>query len=296
MTQSVVLVRIFSALTLFGRMVKIEHSVFALPFAFIGLFWAADGSPGWTKVLLLIAAMVAVRSFAMGFNRLADLPFDRQNPRTRNRPLVTGELSILGAKILLLACAALFVVSCAGLNRVCLGLAPYALLWSALYSYTKRWTSGCHFFLGSVLALAPLGGWLAFDPALGLPAALLGTGVLFWVAGFDILYACQDMEFDRRSGLHSLPADKGLTAALALSTFSHFMTVLFFGFAGWAYGAGWIYYLTWAVVSTILLAEHGLVRENDLSRVNLAFFTLNGVVALVFFFGVMADLFLNPVL
>jgi 4-hydroxybenzoate polyprenyltransferase len=147
-----------------------------------------------------------------------------------------------------------------------------------------------------VLALAPLGGWLAFDPALGLPAALLGTGVLFWVAGFDILYACQDMEFDRRSGLHSLPADKGLTAALALSTFSHFMTVLFFGFAGWAYGAGWIYYLTWAVVSTILLAEHGLVRENDLSRVNLAFFTLNGVVALVFFFGVMADLFLNPVL
>ncbi|NCC24446.1 MAG: 4-hydroxybenzoate octaprenyltransferase [Deltaproteobacteria bacterium] len=282
----------FKAMGIFVRMVKIEHSVFALPFAILGLVWSSNGAPGWAATILLILAMVAVRSFAMGFNRLVDLPFDRDNPRTRGRPLVTGELSVAGTKFLLLICAGLFILACAGLNQLCLALAPYALLWSAFYSYTKRFTPFCHFFLGTVLGLAPIAGWLAHDPTLTLPSTMLAFGVLFWVAGFDILYATQDVEFDRSRGLHSMPADLGLKTALALACFSHVTASLFFGFAGWAYGAGWIYFLTWGIVSAVLLSEHLLVDENSLSRVNLVFFTANGFIAIVFMAGALADIYI----
>ena len=274
---------------LLARMVKIEHSVFALPFAYLGMIWAAQGWPGWSVFIPLTLAMVAIRSVAMAVNRLVDLPIDAQNPRTQTRPLVTGELSVLETKVFIALCALIFIAACALLNPLCLMLSPFALLWSGFYSYTKRFTSLCHFILGSVLGLAPVAGWLAVSPSFEISPILLGLGVIFWVGGFDILYACQDVDFDRTQGLYSLPAQKGIATALALSTFSHVITGLFFILAGWAVGAGWIYFTTALVVAGILLLEHRLISENDMRRVNLAFFTMNGFVALLLFVGTLLD-------
>ncbi len=278
---------------IFFRMVKIEHSVFALPFALTGLFLAAEGWPGGSVLLFLILAMVAVRSFAMAMNRILDRNIDAKNPRTQDRPLVSGTMSLPQAWILTLMTALVFILSCATLNQTCLLLSPLALLWSGLYSFSKRFTWLCHFWLGSVLGLAPLGGWLAFEPTLTLPAVLLFFGVLFWVAGFDIFYACQDTEFDRRQGLHSLPADFGIPGALHLAFFSHVNAALFFGLAGWAASLGLIYLLVWFAVSCVLLVEHRLVSADDLRRINLAFFTMNGVIAVLLCAGALGDLFMR---
>ena len=274
---------------LLARMVKIEHSIFALPFAYLGMVWSAQGWPGWRVFLALTLAMVAVRSFAMAVNRLADLPMDSKNPRTKTRPLVTGEVGVLETQVFIAACAVIFVGACWLLNPLCLALSPVALVWSGLYSYTKRFTAMCHFFLGSVLGLAPLAGWLAVSPAIEMTPVLLGLGVTFWVGGFDILYACQDMEFDRSEGLHSLPARLGIGPALAVSTFSHAVTAIFFLLAGWAAGAGLVYAGFCLVVAAILLMEHQLISAEDMSRVNLAFFTMNGFVAVFLFAGAVLD-------
>lgn len=271
------------------RMVKIEHSVFALPFAYTGLFLAADGRPGWRPFLLLTLAMVMVRSFAMAMNRLLDLRFDRLNPRTQDRPLVTGELSVSFTLVFCLVTAATFILACAGLNALCLALAGPALIWSALYSVTKRFTWLCHFFLGSVLALAPVAGWIAVDPQFTVPAMLLFCGVLFWVAGFDILYAAQDVQFDREQALHSLPARFGLDTAFALAAFSHVQAALFFLLAGFAASLGWWYMLAWAIVAGVLFWEHRIISPTDLRRLNVSFFTLNGAVSAVLFAGVLAE-------
>lgn len=278
---------------LLARMVKIEHSVFALPFAYLGMLWAAQGWPGWGVFLPLTIAMVAMRSFAMAVNRLVDLPIDAQNPRTQGRPLVTGEITIAQTRIFIGLCALIFVLACAFLNSLCLLLSPLALIWAGFYSYTKRFTPLCHFILGSVLGLAPIAGWLAVTPVFALAPILMGLGVTFWVAGFDILYACQDVDFDRAQGLHSMPADLGKATALALSTFSHVVTGLFFLLAGWAVGAGWIFFAITLVVVIILLLEHRLIAPDDLSRVNLAFFTMNGFVALLLFVGTFLDIVLK---
>ena len=274
---------------LLARMVKIEHSIFALPFAYLGMIWAAGGWPGWKIFLALTVAMVAVRSFAMAVNRLADLPIDAKNPRTQTRPLVTGELGVFETLVFIAVSAFIFVGACWQLNSLCLVLSPLALVWSAMYSYTKRFTILCHFFLGTVLGLAPLAGWLAVSPDVALAPVLLGLGVTFWVGGFDILYACQDVQFDQSEGLHSLPAGKGVPVALALSTFSHVVTALFFLLAGWAAGAGFVYAGFCLAVAAILLFEHRLISADDLSRVNLAFFTLNGFVAVLLFAGAVID-------
>jgi 4-hydroxybenzoate polyprenyltransferase len=276
-----------------ARLVKIEHSVFALPFAYIGLFVAAGGWPGWRPFLLLTLAMVAMRSFAMAVNRLADLRYDRINPRTSRRELVTGEVPVRRAWVFTAVCAAVFVGACAGLNALCLALAPVALVWGAFYSLTKRFTWLCHFVLGSVLGLAPVAGWLAVRPEFALPAILFGCGVTCWTAGFDVLYACQDVEFDRQQGLKSLPARFGIGTALALAAFSHVDAALFYLLAGYAAGLSWIYYAFWAACSAVLLVEHRLISENDLSRVNVAFFTLNGIVAALLGVGTLLAVFLR---
>jgi len=281
--------QIWRKTVLLARMVKIEHSIFALPFAYLGMLWAAGGWPGWKIFLALTLAMVAVRSFAMAVNRLADLSFDSKNPRTQTRPLVTGEIRVAETWIFIVVCAAIFIASCWLLNPLCLALSPVALLWSALYSFTKRFSSLCHFFLGSVLGLAPLAGWLAVSPSLEMAPVLLGLGVTFWVGGFDILYACQDVEFDRSEGLYSLPSCHGVAAALALSTFSHVVTALMFLLAGWAAGAGIIFFGVCLAVAVVLLFEHRLISAHDMSRVNLAFFTLNGFVAVFLFAGAVVD-------
>lgn len=279
-----------SQLAVFARMVKIEHSIFALPFAFTGLLWASGGMPRLIDLALVTVAMVAVRSFAMAFNRLADLDIDRKNPRTQDRPLVTGEMGQGAAWGLTVGTAVLFVLACAAMNPLALALSPVALGIAAAYSLTKRFTWLCHFVLGMTLGLAPLGGWIAVRPEFTLAGVLLALGVTFWVAGFDILYSCQDEAFDKAEGLHSLPADFGVATALTLSSFCHVQTALLFLLAGWAAGAGVVYFAALAVVGVILVAEHLLIKPDDLSKVNMAFFTLNGVIALAVLAAVILDL------
>ena len=276
-----------------ARLVKIEHSVFALPFAYIGLFVAAGGWPGWRAFALLTVAMVAMRSYAMAVNRLADVRYDRINPRTMGRELVTGEVSVRTAWAFTAGSAVVFVAACAGLNALCLVLSPAVLVWGAFYSLTKRFTWLCHFVLGSVLGLAPVAGWLAVRPEFALPAILFGCGVTCWVAGFDVLYACQDVDFDRSQGLNSIPSRFGVGTALALAAFAHVDAAVFYLLAGWAAGLSWVYYVFWGVCSAVLLAEHRLLSKDDLSRINVAFFTLNGIVAALLGAGTLLAVFLR---
>lgn len=273
------------------RMIKIEHSVFALPFAYAGAFMAAGGMPAWRPFVLLTIAMVAVRSFAMTINRIVDIRFDRQNPRTQKRPLVTGEITLFQAWLFSLVMASIFVLACAGINSLSLWLSPVALGVSFLYSLLKRFTWICHFFLGVVLGLAPVAGWISVDPVFSLPALLFFWGVVFWVAGFDILYSCQDVVFDRSIGLHSVPVHFGIEGALLISTFCHINTVIFFLLAGWSAGLSLAWYPVWGIISIILLWEHKLISVTDMSKVTMAFFTLNGVVSVVVFIGVLLGIF-----
>ncbi len=275
------------------RMIKIEHSIFALPFAFMGYFLATDGAADFKSFALLTVAMVAVRSFAMAVNRLFDINIDSENPRTRTRPLVTGELSILFTFCFIVVCAVVFVFACKGMNELCYKLSYFALAWSAFYSLTKRFTLLCHFVLGSVLGLAPVAGWLSVDPKFTLPAILFFFGVTFWVAGFDILYATQDRKFDRKRGLNSVPANLGIEKALTISTFSHVNTVIFFALGGLAAGLSEIYFFTLAFVGGLLIFEHQVISADDMSKVNVAFFTLNGVISVMLFAGTLADVLLK---
>jgi len=281
------------------HMIKIEHSVFALPFALTGAFLAQKPGPDWSapswRVLVpLVIAMVAVRSFAMGYNRLADLDIDRLNLRTQGRPLVTGELSVAFTKRFLFVCAIIFTAACAAMNSTCLLLSPVALAWSAFYSHTKRFTPLCHFALGSVLGLAPLAGWLAVSPThLGYPAVLLFFAVTLWVAGFDILYACQDADFDRSQGLFSLPAHQGVPRALFTAAATHASAAVLFPMAGLAGGLGLLFLGVSIVIGGVLVWEHRLISTEDLSRINVAFFTMNGVIAMFVFLGAWADLTLG---
>lgn len=277
------------------RMIKIEHSVFALPFAYAGTLLSAGaatgGLPSWKIVLPLTVAMVAVRSFAMAFNRVADLRFDRLNPRTQRRPLVTGEITAAQTWAFCAVTALVFIVSCAFLNNLCLMLSVPALAFAAGYSLLKRFTWVCHFWLGATLGLAPMAGWISVQPTLSMTAVLFFWGVTFWVAAFDIFYSCQDVDFDRSQHLHSVPACFGVEAALRIAAFSHVNTSLFFLLAGWSAGLSPWWYGVWAVVSAILFWEHKCVKADDLTKVNMAFFTLNGVISLVVLGGVFVGMY-----
>ncbi|WP_207264032.1 UbiA-like polyprenyltransferase [Desulfovibrio sp. Huiquan2017] len=272
------------------RMIKIEHSVFALPFAYMGAFLAARGWPGLYNMIVLTVAMVAVRSFAMAFNRYADLDIDRENPRTQQRALVTGELSTRFTLAFIVGMAVVFVAACALMNPLCLLLSPVALAMAASYSFCKRFTPWCHYMLGSVLGLAPVAGWICVDPAISLPSVMLFCGVTLWVAGFDLLYASQDADFDRERGLYSIPARLGIPAALTISSLSHAVAAAFFLLAGWAANLGGVYFTVAGLIAVILMAEHLLVKPDDMSRVNVAFFTMNGVIAVVLFAATVVDL------
>ena len=278
---------------LFCKMIKIEHSLFALPFAYIGCFLASSSWPGWEKFLLITIAMVGIRSFSMAMNRIIDLKFDKINPRTANRPLVTGALSKTEAYIFSFVFALIFVLACYGLNKLCFYLSFFALVWGALYSFTKRFTYLCHFWLGSVLAMAPIGGWLAVDPKFSIEALTFGFGVLFWVAGFDILYSIQDMEFDKEQSLYSIPSKLGIDSAFWISTFSHVVCIIFFFLGGWIAGLKNLYFVGWAIISTILIIEHLIVGPDKTDKINLAFFTLNAFVACILFFAVVVDIFIT---
>jgi 4-hydroxybenzoate polyprenyltransferase len=275
------------------RLVAFEHSIFALPFALQGAWLAARGMPSPRTLLLVVLCAVAARTAAMGFNRLLDARLDAQNPRTANRELPAGRLKRGQAAALVLLASALFVAGAFALNPLC-GRLSFAVLFVLLsYSATKRFTVLAHFALGLALALAPLGAWLAvrgsLDGELGVPLLLAGA-VLTWVAGFDLIYATQDAEFDRRAGLHSVPARYGIAAALHLSRGLHAATVLLLVLLWRRAGLALAYLAAVALAGALLVWEHRLVRPGDLSRVDMAFFTLNGWIGVGLFAGLAADL------
>ena len=272
-------------------MVKIEHSIFALPFAFMGSFAASRGMPPLIDLVLLTIAMVCIRSFAMAFNRIVDVQYDRLNPRTATRPMVTGEITAFQAWSFCGVMALGFVVACARMNTLCLTLSPLVLFTAGFYSFTKRFTWLCHFVLGLMLSMAPMAGYLAITGEFALPPMLLSAAVIFWVAGFDIFYACQDVEFDTKHRLHSVPAHFGIPTALVLAGFCHVNTIVFLFLAGYGFNFTWPWHVVTAAVAILLLWEHSLVKPDDLSRLNMAFFAINGLIAVVLFFGVLAALY-----
>jgi 4-hydroxybenzoate polyprenyltransferase len=270
--------------------VKFEHTLFALPFAFLGCALAAGGWPGWRVCGWVLAAMVGARSAAMAFNRIADRRYDALNPRTRSRALVRGELSPRFAWTFLAASAALFLAAAASLNRLAFLLAWPALAVLLGYSYTKRFTSHSHLVLGLALGIAPVGGWVAVRGTLDLPPLLLCAAVACWTAGFDIIYSCQDVGFDARAGLRSLPLRLGVAGALRVSRALHAAMVALLAAVGLLCARGAWYAAGVALVAAILWIEHRLVRPDDLSRVNAAFFTANGWLSVGFFLLAALDL------
>jgi 4-hydroxybenzoate polyprenyltransferase len=285
--------RLFRSLRVTLEMIKIEHTLFALPFALLGAMLAARGIPPLKTIAWIVVAMVGARSAAMAFNRLADRRIDAANPRTRMRALPAGLLSPGFVALFTVVSASLFVFAAYHLNHLAFVLSPVALISVLVYSYTKRFTILSHFVLGWCLAIAPTGAWIAVRGAIDSPIPLLlSLAVLLWTAGFDILYACQDHEFDITSGLHSIPQRLGIANALLVARLLH--TAMFAALV-------LIYFLTslhWlglagiAAVAALLIYQHRLVRADDLSRLNVAFFTTNAYVSVILFVAVAADLLL----
>lgn len=271
----------------FGRMIRFSHSIFALPFALASLTLAASAGLRASQVFWILVAMVGARSAAMGFNRLADHALDAQNPRTAGRELPRGVLTRAQVGLFVLASAAALVLAAGMLNPLCLALSPVALLIVFGYSYTKRFTALSHAVLGLSLGIAPVGAWLAVRGSFAAEPLVLGLAVLAWVAGFDTIYACQDVEFDRRAGLHSLPARLGVARALVAARGLHVLAVALLAALYALTPLHPLYLAGVAGVAALLIYEHSLVRADDLSRVDAAFFTVNGWVS-VFYLGVTA--------
>ncbi len=268
--------------------IKFEHTVFALPFAYVAMVLAADGWPGWPTLLWVTLAMAGARTLAMAVNRLADRFIDAANPRTARRHLPAGLLTpapVAGAAV---AAGALLLLSAYMLNPLCLVLAPLAVVFLVGYSYTKRFTWLSHWILGFTDGIAAAGGWIAVRGAFAPPVYVLWFALTVWIAGFDLIYACQDVEFDRRTGLHSVPARFGIPAALATARICHVLTIAAFALLGWMMGLGWLYWLGVAVVAGLLVYEHSLVSPDDLSRLDVAFFNVNGYIAVILFLSVIA--------
>jgi 4-hydroxybenzoate polyprenyltransferase len=275
------------------EMIKWEHSIFALPFALSGALLAAGGWPPGRTLAWIIVAMVAARSAAMAFNRIADAALDAANPRTASRALPTGALSrSFVAGFVVMACAVL-VLAASQLNRLALMLSPVAIAVLLLYSYTKRFTRWSHLALGFALGMAPAAAWIAVRGSLDLRILLLTAAVTLWVGGFDILYACQDYDFDLRAGLYSVPKAFGIARALAIARALHVLMLVVLGGVVYAFGLGTVAAAGVFLVALLLTYEHSLVAPNDLSRLNAAFFTMNGVISVVFFAFVAGDLLLR---
>jgi len=276
--------RVLSNIRTTLEMIKIEHTLFALPFAFLGAVLAARGIPSLWQIVWIAVAMVGARSTAMAFNRIADRAYDARNPRTRTRAIPAGVLSVGFVWGFTLISATIFFVAAAMLNRLTILLSPLALGSVLLYSYTKRWTVLSHLILGWCLAIAPTGAWIAVRGALDSPIPLLlSLVVMLWTAGFDVLYACQDYDFDRREGLYSIPARFGvarslwISRGLHLAAFAALVALYFLTNLGASAAVGVV------VTGALLIYQHTLVRANDLSRLNAAFFTTNAFVSVILF-------------
>lgn len=278
----------------FGRMIKFSHTVFALPFAISAVIIAArDNGFSFSRLFWIIIAMVGARSAAMGFNRIADAGMDSLNPRTAIREIPRGEISVWSASLFVLASSLIFIFAAAMLGRICFYMSFPVLAVLLGYSYTKRFTLFCHFYLGFSISLAPAGAWVAMTGSLSLVPLLLSLALMTHIAGFDILYACQDYDFDSKEGLHSIPARLGIKKALDISTFVHIASFVFFLSIGAAAGLGLIYYVSAFIIGILLVIEHRLVNPDDLSKVNIAFFHINSVISVVLLVGVAGDVVLK---
>jgi 4-hydroxybenzoate polyprenyltransferase len=270
------------------EMIKFEHSIFALPFALTGALLAARygaGQPGWPtlrQILWIVVAMVGARSFAMTVNRIADVRYDRANPRTANRALPTGALSRGFAWAFAAGAAGLLVLAASQLNRLALELSPLALAILFLYSYTKRFTMWSHVVLGFCLGISPAAAWIAVAGSLDARMLILCAAVTLWVGGFDVLYACQDIDFDRQAGLHSIPKRFGIARALWIARAMHVATTALLIWLAFSFALPWPAWVGIVVVAALLAYEHSLVRADDLRRLNAAFFTVNGYISLLF--------------
>ncbi len=274
-------------------MIKWEHSVFALPFALCGAMLAAGGVPSLRQLLWIVVAMVAARSAAMSFNRLADASIDAANPRTRTRALPTGALTEDFVRNFVILSSSAFILAAWELNRLAFLLSPVALAILLLYSYTKRWTRWSHLALGFALGVAPAAAWIAVRGSLDPRILLLTAAVTFWVAGFDVLYACQDLEFDRQAGLHSIPRYLGIGNALWVARMFHLLMLALLAVLVFVFGLGKFALIGLIAVFLLLTYEHSLVSKDDLSKLNAAFFAMNGIIAVVFWVFLAADLLLR---
>jgi 4-hydroxybenzoate polyprenyltransferase len=274
-------------------MIKWEHSVFALPFALCGAMLAARGVPTLHQLLWIVVAMVSARSAAMAFNRLADASLDAANPRTQARALPVGELTPNFVRNFVGLSSVVFVIAAFELNRLAFLLSPVALAIILLYSYTKRWTRWSHLVLGLALGIAPAAAWIGVRGSLDPRILLLTAAVTFWVAGFDVLYACQDYAFDEHAGLHSIPRYWGIARSLWIARSLHMIMLVLLALLIFAFGLGPLSIIGFAVVFLLLGYEHSLVSKDDLSKLNAAFFTMNGVIAVVFFIFLALDLTLR---
>lgn len=268
--------------------IKFEHTVFALPFAYVAMVLAADGWPGGRVLIWVTLAMAGARTLAMSVNRVADHFIDAANPRTAQRHLPTGLLTPAQVTAAAALATALLLLSAWMLNPLCLLLSPLAVLFLVGYSYTKRFTWLSHWILGFTDGIAAGGGWIAVRAAFEPPVYVLWFALTVWIAGFDVIYACQDVAFDREHGLHSVPARFGVAAALTTARVCHLLTIAAFALLGWMMGLGLLYWLGVLVVAGLLVYEHSLVSPGDLSRLDIAFFNVNGYIAVILFFSVLA--------
>jgi len=271
------------------EMIKFEHSVFALPFALTGALLAARathqpprGWPSLRQILWIIVAMVAARSAAMTMNRIADLRYDRENPRTKQRALATGALTLQFARFFTVIAVAVFFIAAWQLNPLALKLAPLAIAILFFYSFTKRFTNWSHLFLGFGLGISPAAAWIAITGGLDLRMLILCAAVTLWVGGFDVLYACQDIEYDERAGLFSVPKKFGIAKALLIARAMHIGVIALLGWLAFGFGLPWPAWAGIAVVASLLGYEHSLVKADDLSKLDAAFFTVNGYISMLF--------------
>jgi 4-hydroxybenzoate polyprenyltransferase len=269
--------------------IRLEHTLFAMPFAVMGAFIAAGGMPPWKILALLALALFFARSAAMAFNRLADAGFDKTNPRTKNRPLASGNAEKASYALFVAFSSAAFIASCFFINRLALFLSPAALAVVFFYSFTKRFTAFSHVFLGISLSLAPIGAWIAVKGGLDATPLLLGGAVIFWLVGLDIIYSCQDVEHDKGIGLFSIPSRFGVSRALLFAAFAHIVMVCFLVGVFFIPKIGWIYLLGVILTASLLVYEHSLVKPDDLRNVNVAFFNVNGIISVGLMIFTVAD-------
>ncbi len=276
--------KLFSKIVLYLKMIKFSHSVFALPFALTSALIAADGLPEKRTLFWIIVAMVSARTTAMGLNRIIDRRIDKHNPRTANRELPAGKINVVETAVFVFIALVVFVLSAYMLNPLCFRLSGIAVAFMVLYSFTKRFTWTSHFVLGITISAAPVGAWIAVTGGFDVRILLLGFAVVFWLAGFDILYAFQDVEFDRNYGLYSVPLKFGIARALWISRTCHLLTWVLLLLTGFYFGMTLAFYIGIAVTAVLLLYEHALVSPGDLRKLNKAFFDMNGYISLTVFF------------